>query len=67
LTSRGYQLVSFENVLGRYLDGELQPSTPPGVEVRLCDDLPAWLGVVVDGFARPDTEGVPSHEDCPLS
>jgi len=65
LTSRGYQLVSFENVLGRSLDGELQPVMPPGVEVRLSDDRNAWLDVVVDGFAQPDTEGVPSHEDFP--
>ena len=54
LTSRGYQLVSFENVLGRSLDGGLQPVTPPGVEVRLSDDRAAWLDVVVDGFAHPD-------------
>src|SRR6476660_3765884 len=30
LTSRGYQLVSFENVLGRSLTGEQQPVTTPG-------------------------------------
>jgi GNAT superfamily N-acetyltransferase len=65
LTSRGYQLVSFENVLGRSLHGELQPVTPPGVEVRLSDDRAAWLDVVVDGFAHPDVEGVPSHEEFP--
>jgi GNAT superfamily N-acetyltransferase len=65
LSSRGYQLVSFENVLGRALDGELETVTPPGVEVRLSDDRAAWLGVVVDGFAHPDIEGVPSHEDFP--
>ena len=65
LTSRGYQLVSFENVLGRSLDGGLQPVTPPGVEVRLSDDRAAWLDVVVDGFAHPDGEGVPSHEHFP--
>jgi GNAT superfamily N-acetyltransferase len=65
LTSRSYQLVSFENVLGRSLPGELQPITPPGVEVRLSDDRAAWLDVVVDGFAHPDAEGVPSHEDFP--
>jgi GNAT superfamily N-acetyltransferase len=65
LTSRGYQLVSFENVLGRSLDGELQPVTPAGVEIRLCDDRAAWLEVVVDGFAHPDAEGVPSHEEFP--
>jgi GNAT superfamily N-acetyltransferase len=66
LTSRGYQLVSFENVLGRSLHDELQPITALGVEIRLCGhDLDAWLDVVVDGFAHPDLEGVPSHEDFP--
>jgi GNAT superfamily N-acetyltransferase len=65
LTSRGYQLVSFENVLGRSLHGGLQPTVPPGVEVRLSDDRGAWLDVVVEGFAHPDDEGVPSHEDFP--
>src|SRR5262245_841587 len=64
LTSRGYQLVSFENVLGLSLDS-LQAVTPPGVEVRLSDDRAAWLDVVVDGFAHPDEEGVSSHEDFP--
>ena len=65
LTNRGYQLVSFENVLGRSLQGVQQPVTPSGVEVRLSDDRAAWLDVVVDGFAHPDVEGVPSHEDFP--
>lgn len=65
LTSRGYQLVSFENVLGHSLHGGLQPTMPPGVEVRLSDDHAAWLDVVVDGFAHPDAEGVPSHEEFP--
>jgi GNAT superfamily N-acetyltransferase len=65
LTGRGYQLVSFENVLGRSLDDDLQAVLPSGVEARLSDDRAAWLEVVVDGFAHPDTEGVPSHEDFP--
>jgi GNAT superfamily N-acetyltransferase len=65
LTGRGYQLVSFENVLGRSLHGEEQPVTPPGVEVRLSDDRAAWVDVVLDGFAHPDVDGVPSHEDFP--
>jgi GNAT superfamily N-acetyltransferase len=64
LTARGYQLVSFENVLGRSLRDE-QPVAPSGVEVRLSVDRAAWLDVVVDGFAHPDVEGVPSHEDFP--
>jgi GNAT superfamily N-acetyltransferase len=65
LTGRGYQLVSFENVLGRALDGEKGTVAPSGVEVRLSDDREAWLDVVVDGFAHPDVEGVPSHENFP--
>jgi GNAT superfamily N-acetyltransferase len=65
LTNRGYQLVSFENVLGRSLDGLTDSAMSPGVEVRLSDDPTAWLDVVVDGFGHPDEEGVPSHEDFP--
>jgi GNAT superfamily N-acetyltransferase len=65
LTNRGYQLVSFENVLGRSLQGVQQPVTPSGVDVRRSDDRATWLGVVVEGFAQPDVEGVPSHENFP--
>jgi GNAT superfamily N-acetyltransferase len=65
LTDRGYRLVSFENVLGRSIDGARDQTSPPGIEVRLSgeDEFEAWLAVVADGFAHPDTEGVPSHED----
>ena len=64
LTGRGYRLVSFENVLGA------RPAAEPGVPgVRVdkagADELPAWIDVVVDGFAHPDTDGVPSHEEFP--
>jgi GNAT superfamily N-acetyltransferase len=67
LTERGYRLVSFENVLGVALDGELERATPSGLEVRPSGDseFDAWLEVVADGFAHPDTQGVPSHEDFP--
>lgn len=67
LTERGYQLVSFENVLGLALEAKPQPATPPEVEVRPSGDeeFDAWLDVVADGFAHPDTQGVPSHEDFP--
>ena len=34
LTGRGYRLTSFENVLGRALQGERERVTPPGIEVR---------------------------------
>ncbi len=63
LTSRGYQLVGFENVLGLAL-----PAPPievrPGLDVRPspADEFDLWLDVVVAGFAAPDAQGVPSHE-----
>lgn len=65
LTDRGYRLVSFENVLGLAVDDEIEPVAPRGVEVRRSgkDEFDAWLDVVAVGFAHPDTEGVPSHED----
>jgi GNAT superfamily N-acetyltransferase len=67
LTERGYRLVSFENVLGLALEGEAERATPPGVDVRPSsdDEFGAWLDVVTDGFAHPDTQGVPSHEEFP--
>jgi len=67
LTERGYRLVSFENVLGRSLTGQSEPVPPPGVQVRRIgdDELDAWLEVVVEAFAHPDTEGLPQHEDFP--
>ena len=67
LTDRGYRLTSFVNVLGLALKGEPERVTPPGVEVRPSgdDEFEPWLDVVVDGFAHPDTQGVPSHEEFP--
>jgi GNAT superfamily N-acetyltransferase len=65
LTDRGYQLVGFENVLGRSLQSEPQPQASAGVEVHRSTDIDAWVEVVVDGFAHPDGVGVSSHEDFP--
>lgn len=65
LTGRDYRLVSFENVLGRALTEAPRPDMPDGVEVRCSDDLATWIDVVIEGFAHPDTEGVPSHEEFP--
>ncbi|CPW72122.1 Hypothetical acetyltransferase%2C GNAT family [Mycobacteroides abscessus] len=45
-----------------------RPVLPPdGITVRHSgtDELAAWLDVVVDGFAAPDGQGVPSHESFP--
>src|SRR4051794_21123775 len=65
LSERGYALTSFENVLGRAIAGA--PPIPPGIAVRPSGEaeLGAWLDVVADGFAHPDGQGVPSHEDFP--
>ncbi|MDQ3765546.1 MAG: GNAT family N-acetyltransferase [Actinomycetota bacterium] len=67
LTDRGYRLTSFENVLGLALTGEPEQVTPPGIEVRPRgdDEFEAWLDVVTEGFAHPDAQGVPSHEEFP--
>ena len=67
LTGRGYRLTSFENVLGMRLAGAPERAMPPAVEVRPSgdDEFEAWVDVVVDGFAHPDTQGVPSHEEFP--
>ncbi|MBV9058896.1 MAG: GNAT family N-acetyltransferase [Pseudonocardiales bacterium] len=65
LCERGYRLTSFENVLGLALTGQPEPVTPPGVEVRPSgeDEFESWLEVVAQGFACPDTQGVPAHEE----
>jgi ribosomal protein S18 acetylase RimI-like enzyme len=57
LTSRGYVLQGFENVLGRRLDAPLadRPSAPEGLVVSVSDDDAAWMNVVMDGFGAPDT------------
>ena len=67
LTERGYRLESFENVLGRALGGAPERVASPGVEVRRSgdDEFDAWLDVQADAVARPDTRGVPSHEEFP--
>ena len=67
LTGRGYQLESFENVLGRALTGEPERVMPPGVEVRPSgeEESETWLDVVAKGSAHPDTQGVPWHEEFP--
>ena len=67
LTKRGHRLASFENVLGLALDGQPDRVSLPGIEVRPSgdDEFEAWIDVVADGFAHPDTQGVPSHEDFP--
>lgn len=66
LSTRGYRVVAFEDVLGRVLSGP-EPQTPAGIEVRPArdDELDAWVDVVVEGFANPDGDGVPSPAEFP--
>lgn len=67
LTGRGYRLVAFENVLGCALSTVQPGPVPDGIDVRRSgeDELGAWLDVVVTGFAHPDDQGTPTHEDFP--
>jgi ribosomal protein S18 acetylase RimI-like enzyme len=67
LTDWGYRLASFENVLGVAHDGQIEPANSPGIDARRSgeEEFDAWLDVIADGFAHPDTQGVPSHEDFP--
>jgi ribosomal protein S18 acetylase RimI-like enzyme len=64
LTSRGYRLVGFENVLGRALGGEAARATP-SVEIADVgdDEFAAWTRVVADGFAAPDRDDGPGSHD----
>ncbi len=63
LTTRGYQLVGVENVLGRSLTAPVD-SLPSDVSIETSPaaDLAHWLDLVVSGFLAPDTQGVASHE-----
>jgi len=69
LTSRGYRLVGFENVLGRSLPKDNEPGLAVNgsstIEVDRAADLEEWLDTVVTGFSVPDMAGVPSHESFP--
>ena len=69
LTDRGYRLESFENVLGRALDGTEAPLRPAGLDLRRSgdDEFEAWLAVVADAAAHPDTDGLAWHEEFPRS
>lgn len=67
LTRRGYVLKGFENVLGLPLAPGRAARLADGVEVRDIGpkEFEAWLNLVVDGFAAPDTQGIASHEEFP--
>ena len=64
LTDRGYRLAAFENVLGRDITTGSEPVEVPEIEVRRSrlDELDAWIELVVDAGAHPDTQGIPMEE-----
>lgn len=66
LTRRGYQLVTFENVLGRRLEDNPVAAPTADIEVTRGEDRAhAWMNVVVEGSLAPDTIGVVQHETFP--
>jgi GNAT superfamily N-acetyltransferase len=75
LTRRGYELVGFENVLGRGLPAEnsttgSETATAPDATRIAIEDLAAaneaeWLETVVTGFAHPDGQGVAASASYP--
>jgi N-acetylglutamate synthase-like GNAT family acetyltransferase len=70
LTSRGYALVGFENVLGLPLEKDVIDNLPQGpldgsvVVLRAGPgDADGWMHAVTTGFMHPDTfDGPASHE-----
>jgi len=67
LSRRGYLLESFENVLGIAIDAAYDVTLPDGIEIRSSgeDELDAWLDLMTDAVAVPDTQGVPWREEFP--
>jgi GNAT superfamily N-acetyltransferase len=67
LSRRGYQLESFENVLGLAIGQRYDVVLPDGITIRVSgdDELERWLDVMADAVAAPDTQGVPWREEFP--
>ena len=68
LTSRGYRLLGFENVLGRAL-GASDVGVPPvsGLAIHHLapEDVDLWMEVTVDGFAHADEGPLPTENPSP--
>ena len=54
LTTRGYTLFGFENVLARPLSGSAPPVLPDGTAIGPAPDHGTFMNVLIDGFASPD-------------
>ncbi|TDO48271.1 hypothetical protein EV651_12337 [Kribbella sp. VKM Ac-2571] len=67
LSTRGYRLESFENVLGIAIEDQYDATPPTGIEIRPSDDdeFTTWLGLMADAVAVPDTQGVAWREEFP--
>ncbi|HEY3514871.1 MAG TPA: GNAT family N-acetyltransferase [Kribbella sp.] len=67
LTQRGYQLESFENVLGIAIQDKYDAVAPDGIEIRRSGDeeFETWLELMADAVAVPDTQGVAWREEFP--
>lgn len=67
LTGRGYRLMSFENVLGRTLDGIAEQAQVSGVDVRPvgAGEFEAWLDIDAEASLVADTQGIAAHEEFP--
>ena len=65
LTRRGYVLENFENVLRLRLPAANVPDITAGIDVSVGTEEhhDAWLDVIVAGFANPNSQGVPKHEE----
>ena len=64
LTSRGYRLLGFENVLGHAL-GAADVGAPPvaglAIHHMAPDDIDLWMEVTIDGFAHADEGPLPTE------
>ena len=67
LTSRGYLVAGFENILG--LDPAAADVAPPEGDVRVTPAPPdpaVWIETMTDGFASPDVyDGPPPSDEIP--
>ena len=69
LTTRGYALVAFENVLGIAVEsGARAQALPPGVRITKTSEADAqvWMDTMADAFMTPDVyDGPASQESIP--
>lgn len=63
LTSRGYALCGFENVLGRSVDPDMGAVEDDSIAEISSAEAALWIATVTTGFLEPDeSDGPASHE-----